>query len=89
MENAGFYTVDLEAPVRLKKGQTFAVVVRIKTPGETKPVAVEMTKDRFTESVTLEGRRTWVSNDGNVWENTQEVYGTNVCLKAYTREGQR
>ena len=89
MENAGFYTVDLETPVRLKKGQTFAVVVRIETPGETKPVAVEMTKDRFTESVTLEGRRTWVSNDGNVWENTQEVYGTNVCLKAYTREGQR
>ena len=89
MENAGFYTVDLEAPVRLKKGQTFAVVVRIETPGETKPVAVEMTKDRFTESVTLEDRRTWVSNDGNVWENTQEVYGTNVCLKAYTREGQR
>ena len=89
METAGFYTVDLEAPVRLKKGQTFAVVVRIETPGETKPVAVEMTKDRFTESVTLEDRRTWVSNDGNVWENTQEVYGTNVCLKAYTREGQR
>lgn len=86
LENAGYFTIDLERPVRLEAGQTFAVAVRIETPGESKPVAVEMVKDRFTKNVTMDDRQTWVSEDGNIWENTQEVYLTNVCLKAYTRD---
>ena len=86
MDTAGFFTIDLEEPVPLEAGQQFAVAVWIRTEGETNPVAVEMTKDRFTDSVTLEGRKTWVSADGKTWENTQKIYQTNVCLKAYTRE---
>lgn len=85
MDTAGYFTIDLAQPVRLEKGKDFAVAVRIETPGEIRPVAVEMVKDRYTQDVTLEGRRTWISKDGKSWENTQMKYMTNVCLKAYTR----
>lgn len=86
MDSAGYFTIDLDEPVRLEAGQTFAVAVWIETPGEFNPVAVEMRKDRYTENVTLEGRRTYVSSDGKEWEQTQTRYLTNVCLKAYTRD---
>ena len=52
-------------------------------------VAVEMVKDRFTKNVTLEGRQTWVSEDGKIWDRTQTVYQTNVCLKAYTKKADK
>ena len=84
MDTAGYFTVDLDRTAALKAGQQFAVAVWIRTEGETKPVAVEMVKDRFTEPVTLEGRQTWISSDGKLWDNTQSIYQTNVCLKAYT-----
>ena len=84
MDTAGYFTIDLNQPVLLDAGQDFAVVIWIRTEGETKPVAVEMVKDSFTEPVTLEGRRTWISADGEIWDRTQDVYRTNVCLKAYT-----
>ena len=85
MDHAGFYTIDLDEPVQLEAGQTFAIAVRIHTPGEVRPVAVEMEKDRYTENVELEGRHTWISPDAVRWENTQMMYLTNVCLKAYTK----
>ena len=84
LDTAGYFTIDLDQPVLLDAGQDFAVVIWIRTEGETKPVAVEMVKDSFTEPVTLEGRRTWISADGEIWDRTQDVYRTNVCLKAYT-----
>ena len=84
LDTAGFYTIDLGRSVPLEAGHRFAAAVWIETDGETKPVAVEMQKDRYTEPVTLEGRQTWVSEDGEYWENTQTNYMTNVCLKAYT-----
>ncbi len=84
LETAGFYTVDLDRAVPLEAGRRFAVGVWIETDGEMKPVAVEMQKDRYTEPATLDGRQTWVSEDGTYWENTQTNYMTNVCLKAYT-----
>ena len=89
MDTAGYFTVDLDRPALLRAGQQFAVAVWIRTEGETKPVAVEMVKDRYTEPVTLEGRQTWVSSDGKIWDNTQSIYQTNVCLKAYTKKADK
>ena len=84
MDTAGFFTIDLEERIPLEAGQRFAVVVWIDTEQESKPVAVEMTKDQYTVTVQLEGRQTWISPDGKKWDHTQTAYGTNVCLKVYT-----
>lgn len=83
-DDAGYFTVDLEEPVSLAEGQTFAIVAHIRTEGADKPVAVEMKKDRFTEGVVTEGKNGYVSLTAELWEHTESMYGTNVCLKVYT-----
>lgn len=85
IENSGYFTIELEEPVELEAGERFAVVVKITTPGATNPVVVEMHKDVYSENVTLEGKEGYLSCSGEVWENTEEKFQTNVCLKAYTR----
>lgn len=86
LQNAGFYTVDLETPQPLEEGERFAVMVCVRTPGTGTPVAVEYRADQYTQNVVTEGREGYLSPDGIRWENTEELFGTNVCLKAYTRE---
>ena len=81
---AGYYTVDLEKQVELENGEKFAIVVKITTPGETNPVAVEYRADEYTQNVILEGKESYLSLNGKRWECTQERFGTNVCLKAYS-----
>lgn len=85
MERAGYYTVDLEKPQQLVQGKRFAVIVKIIAQGETNPAAVEYRADEYTQNVTLEGKESYLSQYGIYWENTQERFETNVCLKAYTR----
>lgn len=84
LENKGYFTVKLDVPVALEKGQQFAVVVKITTLGAKMPVAVELNKDSYTAGVSLEGKRGYLSYAGDIWEFTEEKFGTNVCLKAYT-----
>ncbi|MCQ2512287.1 MAG: lectin like domain-containing protein [Lachnospiraceae bacterium] len=82
---SGYYTIDLDADIDLKLGQKFAVIVEIDTPGSSHPIAMEMNADDMrTETVVLEGKESYISNDGKTWENTQENSGCNVCLKAFT-----
>ncbi len=82
----GYYTVDLKQEQPLAEGERFAVVIKINAPSEKNPVAVEYHSDEFTENVTVEGKESYLSQNGKYWENTQEKFETNVCLKVYTRD---
>lgn len=84
IENSGYYTVKLGQAVALEAGERFGVIVKITTPGATKPVAVEMNKDVYSQGVTFEGKEGYLSLTGKIWEYTEEKFSTNVCLKAYT-----
>ena len=84
LEEAGYYTVPFDEPPLLQEGERFALAVFIETPGAKNPAAVEYRKDTYTETVTTEGKEGYLSFAGTAWENTEEKYGTNVCLKAYT-----
>ena len=75
--------MDLETPQVLKEGERFAVTVRIRTPGESSPVAVEYAADAYSQGVVLAGKEGYISPDGQKWERTEENYGSNVCLKAF------
>ncbi len=86
LKEAGYYTVPIEDAPLLREGERFALVCFIGTPGAKNPAAVEFKKDRFTQDVTLDGREGYLSFAGTVWENTEEKYETNVCLKAYTQK---
>ena len=85
MEHIGYYTVDLRKPVSLNHEEQFAVVVKITSSADENPVAVEYRADEYTMNVTTEGKEGYLSQYGNYWENTEERFGTNVCLKAYTK----
>lgn len=85
-ERVGYYTVDLERPVALMAGERFAIVIQMTTPGTDNPVAVEYRANEYTQNVVTEGKEGYLSQHGKVWQNTEENFGTNVCLKAYTWE---
>ncbi len=84
LEHVGYYTVRLEQPQRLTQGQRFAVAVRMTTPGVNNPVAVEYQADEYTENVVTSGKEGYLSRYGDLWQNTEASFGTNVCLKVYT-----
>ena len=85
LDGSGFFTVRLEEPCKtLTQGERFAILVRIHTEGVKKPVAAEMKKDTFTQNVTLEGKEGFISENGSIWDEAESIYGTNICLKAYT-----
>ena len=84
IDGMGYFTIDLPEKELLAEGERFAVVVHVKSPGVDKPAAVELKKDAYTANVTTEGKESYISLSGGEWENTQEDFGTNICLKAYT-----
>lgn len=81
---AGFYTVKLVRPVTVRQHQKFAVVIKIHTPGETQPVAIEFPSDQLTRQADLTDGEGYISSQGDVWENTESNHGCNLCLKVYT-----
>lgn len=85
VKHSGYYTIELNQDIELNLGQSFAVIVEIDTPGSTHPIAMEMNADDMrTGTVVLDGKDSYISNDGKNWENTQENSSCNVCLKAFT-----
>ena len=86
-KNAGYYTVKLDKPIPLSAGEDYAVIVEIDTPGSSHPIAMEINADDMrTNPVVLDGKRSYISNYGDAWENTQESSKCNVCLKAFTKD---
>lgn len=83
--DAGYYTVQLDAQKPLAKGEAFYVMVKIHTPGSRFPVAAEYHSDAHTATVTTDGKYGYLSSDGESWIHTEETFGANICLKAYTR----
>ncbi len=84
LKNSGYYTINLDTPVKLQKGKKFAVIIRITTPNSTRPVAVEYSYDEQTETVVIDDGEGYVSLKGVNWDNTEKEHYCNVCLKAYT-----
>jgi len=83
LQYTGFYTVELNTPVELKKGQRFAVAVQITTPESAYLIAVEFASGELSQSVILEDGEGYISPDGRSWECVEENQKSNLCLKAY------
>ena len=83
LDQSGYYTIDLDEPEMIHSGERFAMVVKITTPGENHPAAVEYRADIYSQNVTTEGKEGYLSQDGKYWENTGQKFGSNVCLKGY------
>ena len=73
----------LKRAVRLRRGQRFAVVVKIKSPGKIHPVAIEYDAGDGKRKVDLSDGEGYLSHNGVRWDRAEEE-GCNICLKAYT-----
>ena len=60
LQKAGYYTVDFDTKVSLKKGERYAVLVYLKTPGTKHPMAIEDVYKRQVRD-DRDGRTTGVS----------------------------
>ena len=56
----------------------------MKVPHSASPAAAEYAKDADTQNVVLSGKESYLSRTGAEWQNTQEEFAANICLKAYT-----
>ena len=86
LQYPGFYTIELETPVRVKAGEQFAAVVEIMTPGAACPIAVEYASEELGKAVVLEDGEGYISADNRHWERVEEEQSSNLCLKVYADE---
>ena len=56
----------------------------MKTPGSTKPIAIEYRADERTEMADITDGEGYISLYGEVWHNVEKTQKCNVCLKAFT-----
>lgn len=82
---AGYHTIALTTPVSLTRGMSFAVVVRITTPGYTYPIPVENAIAGYSSGASANPGQSYISSDGVAWTDLTAIDpSANVCLKAFT-----
>ncbi|MCR5665873.1 MAG: cell surface protein [Eubacterium sp.] len=85
-ERSGYYTVDVSEKLDLKKGQKFAVILKLKTEDNDHPLAIEYRADEFSEDADITDGEGYISVSGDEWISVEETYSCNLCLKAYTQQ---
>lgn len=86
-KQAGYYTVDFKTPIQVKAGERYAIVLYIKTPGATHPMAIEYDSgDASLETIDLEDGEGYISYNGMKFVNVKEKQECNLCIKAFTRD---
>lgn len=83
--NAGFYTVDFDEEFAVNAGQTYAVLLYIKTPGAIRPIAIEFNADESTSLVDTKDGKGYISSGGEVWQNVEKTHNSNLCIKVYSK----
>ena len=85
LDDAGYYTIDFEQGINVDAGKKYAVVVYVKTPGATHPMAIEYdTGDKSLNNIDLEDGEGYISHSGNVFINVKDKQDCNLCIKAFT-----
>jgi C1A family cysteine protease len=82
--DAGFHTVALDAPVRVRAGEPFTVCLALSTPGYNYPICVERPIAGYSSGAGASQGESYISGDGLNWIDISEQ-DMNVCIKAYAR----
>ncbi len=86
LEDAGYYTIKFDEPVDLKKGERFAVIVKLTTPGSVHPIAIEYEVAKNADTVVLDDGEGYISARGSIWTSAEKSQECNICLKAFTSD---
>lgn len=89
VDYAGFYTIPLtelsDTERRLERGERFAVLVKLTTPGSVHPAAIEYDAGDGKTVVDISDGEGYISPDGIHFTRVEIEQSCNVCLKVYTR----
>lgn len=87
LEDAGYYTIDFNESVSVRAGNKYAVVVYIKTPGATHPMAIEYDSgSKFLDNIILDDGEGYISYTGSEFINVKDKQECNLCIKAFTND---
>lgn len=87
LEHAGYYTIPFDEPLQVEAGERYAVVISIKTPGSTHPMAIEYdTGDDSLKTVDLEDGEGYISPNGVQFINVKTKQNCNLCIKAFSED---
>jgi hypothetical protein len=83
-ELPGYMTVTLDRPLRVYRGRQFVIAVKLVSPDETHPMAMERPARSWMSQATAKRDRSFLSRNGSRWIDATTVRAdSNVCLKAF------
>ncbi len=81
----GFHTVRLSSPLPVNGGNDFVVAVRLTSPENNYPLAIENAELSYSSAASASPGQSYVSYDGVDWTDlTDWDDSANLCLNAYT-----
>lgn len=85
-EFAGYYTIEIDRKT-INKGELFAPIVKVTTPGYNYPIPVEAPVRGYSSRARAGYGQSYISYNGSSWQDmTSQSYDTNVCVKAITEK---
>ncbi len=84
LEESGYYTINLNALVRITQGRKFAVIVRLTSEDGTN-IPIECAEKSYSSKAEASVGESFYSSGGITWKDLNYVDSTaNVCMKAFT-----
>ena len=84
-QEAGYYSIELGAPVSLTIGQAYTISVKMTTGGYNYPIPIEAKWPTLGKAMCdpqIQTGVSYMSPDGTSWEDIGAVYNWNACLRA-------
>ncbi len=83
---SGYYTVGInDFPISV--GETFAVIIyQTNLSGENVILAVEHRVDHYSSNATAQEGQSYISLDGNNWQDISKELSANNCIKVYAHD---
>ena len=83
LPDKGYFTIPFDQPAALDAGESFAVIVHIRTKDSVHPVAIEYPANEVTRNADLTDGEGYMSFNGSVWTSMEQEAQCNACLKAF------
>lgn len=80
---AGYKTVRLQNEIPLQEGEEFTVILKLSSDSGIVRMPLEYPLAGYSEKADSEEGISWISNDGENWEDLSKVQA-NPCIKAFT-----
>lgn len=85
LDFAGYQTIKFR-PQQIPMGAYFAPIIKFTTTGYPYPIPVEKPIWGYSSRASASGGQSYISYDGYNWSDiTNQMYNTNVCVKAFTK----